>query len=300
MVRYARAKLQHLRNQIQWRSSQLVEERDDFIQDLKQESTGEDDDGEARDTLAEEEYEVRECVEEELEVRGTGEEGFKDKENVEAEFGMSETEEEESEVRGTGVAEFEVRQTLEEGIEDTVTVDTEFGLRQPDKGELDVGETVEKEFELHGSLEEGDEDGETVEAEFWMRETSEEENELGKMGGTVETAESLDLEDEVGEILEGDEMRETIGKKDEMDLAFEEGVRNANSCDKETVSQNMNWQDKDSELPRTNAGNGTPKTRTGGHTVSNPIVPGEINVTFSSDVNAIGNETLCFRPHENR
>jgi hypothetical protein len=278
----------------------LVEDREDFIEDLKQEGTGEDGDGEARGALAEEEFEVRESVEEELEVRETEGGGFKDKENVEAEFGMRVTEEEESEVRGTGVAVFEVRQTVEEGIHDRATVDTEFGMREPDEGEFDVGETVEKEFELEESLEEGDEDGETVEVEFEIRETSE-ENQLQKiLGETAKTAEFLDLEDEMGEILEDDEMRETLRNKDEMELAFEGDVRNAKSHIKETVSQNMKGQDKDCEMPRTNAGSGTPKTRRGGRTVSTPIVPGEINVTFSSSVSAIDNETLCFRPHENR
>lgn len=304
IVRYARAKLQHLRNQTQrsgssGRSNQLVEDREDFIEDLKQEDAGEDGDGEARGTLAEEEYEVRESGEEELEVRETEGGRLKDKVNIEAELGVRETEEEESEVRGTGVKVFEVRQTMEEGIDDRATVDPEFGMREPDEGEFDVGHTVEKEFEIQGSLEEGVEDGETVEAEFEMRETSE-ENELGKIfGETAETSKSLDLEDELGEILEDDEMRETLEKKGEMELAFEEGVRNVKCHIKETVSQNMNGQDKDCGMTRTNTGNGTPKTRRGGNAVSTPIVPGEINVTFSSSVSAIDSETLSFRPHEN-
>jgi hypothetical protein len=278
MVRYARAKLQNLRNQNQHRSSnsrrsnQLVEDRENFIEDLKQEGTGEDGDGEARDS--EEEYEVLESVEE-LEVRETEEEGFKDKENVEAEFGMRETAEGESEVGGTGVAVFEVRQTVE----------AEFGMRETSEEESEVGGTGIAVFEVR----------QTVEAEFGMRETSEENELRNILGETAETA-----EDEVGEILEDDEVMETLGKKDEMEHAFEGGVNNAKSHVKETVSRNMNGQGEDCEIPRTDAGNDTPDTRRRGRTVSTPIVPGEINVTFSSDISAIASETLCFRPHENR
>lgn len=291
MVRYARAKLQHLRSQTQRRSdstrrsNQLVEDREDFIEDLKQEGTDEDGDGEA---LTEEEYEVRESGEEELEVRETEGGRLKDKVNIEAELGVGE-----AEVRGTGVAVLEVRQIVEEGIDDRVSVNTEFEMRGPDEGEFDVGETVEKECEIQESLEEGVEDGETVEAELEMRETSE-ENEVGKiLEETAETAGSVDLE------VVFREMRETLGKKDEMEVAFE-GVRNAESHIKETVSKNMNGQDKDYEMPRTNTGNGTPETRRDGNTVSTPIVPGETNVTFSSSVSAIDSKTLHFRPPEDR
>jgi hypothetical protein len=274
IVRYARAKLQNLRNQIQRRSSsrrinQLGEDREDFIEDLKQEGTGEDSDGEGetRDTLTEEEYEVQRSVEE-PEVREAEEDGFKDEEHVEAEFEMRETEEEESEVRGTRVAVFEDRQTVE----------AEFRLR----------ETEEEESEVRGNGVAVLEDRQTVEKEFEMRATSG-ENELEKIWG--ETAESLDLEDEVEEILEDDDMRETPGNKDEKELAFKEGVRNAKSHVNEPVLQNMNEQDEECEMPRKNAGNGTPKSRGGSRTVS---------VTFSSSVSAIDSETLCFRPDENR
>jgi hypothetical protein len=275
MMTFAHAKLQNLRNQTQQRSdnsrrsNQVVEDREDFIEGLKQEGTGDDGDGEARD--AEEECEVWESVEE-IEVRETGEEGFKDKENVEAEFGMRETEEQESEVRGTEVAVFEVRQNVE----------AEFGMRKTGEEESEVRETGVAVFEVR----------QTVEAEFGMRETLE-ENELGSIVG--ETA-----EDEVGEILEDDEVMETVGKKDGMELAFEEGANNAKSHVEETASRNMNGQDEDCEMPRTDAGIGTPNTRRGVCTVSTPIIPGEINVTFSSDVSAIDSDTLCFRPHENR
>lgn len=309
VVQYAHAKLQHIRNLTQQRrgrsrkSSQSVESNEDFIREPKQEGTSEGADVEARELecgmdeiLAEEEYEIRDTIEEELEVRETEEERVKGRENVEVEFGMRKSVEEEYEVMETRVEEFEPRETVEERVEDQETISTECGMRETD-GELEVRKTFEKEFELRGSIE-GIEDKETVEGELGMRETSEEENEMGKtLGERNETAESLDLEDEVRE-TEDDEMTETLGNKDEMRGIFQEGMRHVNMHVKRTIPQNVNKQSVDSETPSTSTGNITPKT-TGG--VSTHVVPGEINITtFSSNICAVHNETLCYRPQENR
>lgn len=154
MLRYARSKLQHLRNQIQQRSGQSILFGEGFLQELKEEGAGEASVMEAGENLAEE-YEIRDAVD--LAVRETfrenEEQGVQDQESVELEFGMRETLEEELEDVELGVAGFEMRQPVEEETEDTHkedtdNEDTEFGLRGTDERELDVREPVEMEFEF--------------------------------------------------------------------------------------------------------------------------------------------------------
>jgi hypothetical protein len=303
MVRYARAKLQHIKNQTQWRHSHSrrnihsVEGSMDFIQEPKREGIGEGADVEAReldynmdDTLVEKECEIRDTVEKEHEVRESEEKRLKDRENVEVECGMMETVEEGFAVMETGIEGFEVRETVEEGIEDRETVDTEFGTRETDGRELGVRETVE--------------------VTVGMRDTSEEENQLGSaLVEANDVAQPSDLEKEVGEILEeGNEVREVLGRKVKMGSSMEKEVmmedileedgRSANVHIKDTVSQNKYKQDTDSGTPSAN--NVTLKARRGGHTASTPVVSGEINITFSSNISAIDSETVYFRPQEDR
>jgi hypothetical protein len=149
MFRYARSKLQHLRNQLQQRSGQSVLFGEGFLQELKEEGADEASDIEAGENLAEE-YEIRDAVD--LAVwetfRENEEQGFQDQENLELEFGMRESVEEELEDMEVGVAGFEMRQTVEEGTEDRENEGTEFGLRGTDERELDVREPVGMEFEF--------------------------------------------------------------------------------------------------------------------------------------------------------
>lgn len=276
VVQYARAKLQHIRNLAQQRrghnrkSSQSGVDSEDFIREPKQEGTSEDTDDEATElefgmdeTLMEEDYGTRDTVEEVLEVRETEEERIEGRENVDVELGT--------------------RKIAGEAVEEREAVVAECRLR----------ETIEKEFELGESIG-GIKNKEAMEGEFGMRETSEVENEMGEtLAETNEIVESLDLDNEMREV-ENDEMTET-GKKDEMRGVFQEGLKNLNMHVKRNLRQNVNKQGVDSETPSTSTGNITPKTR------GDVKTPGEINTTtFLSNICAGHNETLCFRPQENR
>ena len=142
MLRYARSKLQHLKNQMQQRSGQCVLFSEGYVQEPKQECAGEN--------LAEE-CEIRDGVA--LAVRETFREGeeqvFQDQESAELEFGLRGiVEEEELEDMETGIAGFEMRQVVEKGIEDRGNQDTEFGLQGLDERGLDVREPMEMGFEF--------------------------------------------------------------------------------------------------------------------------------------------------------
>lgn len=308
VMQYVHAKLQHIRNLTRQsrghtrKSSQSVEGNEDFIQEPKQEGTNGNADVEARElecgvdeTLSEDEYEIRDTVEE-LQGRETEEDRGRGRENEEVEFGMRRSMLEEYEVVETRLEGCEVRETLEEGIEDRETVGTVCGMRET-SGEFKLRKIVGKEFGLRGSVE-GAEDKEAVEVEFGMRETSGEENEMGKtLGETNEFAESLDLEDEVRE-TEDDEMTGTVGNRDDMREIFQDVMRNVNVHVKRTIPLNVSKQSVDMEMPSTSTGNIAPKTRGG---VNTPIVSGEITITaFSSNICAVHSETPCFRSQENR
>jgi len=150
MLRYARSKLQHLKNQMQQRSGRCILFSEGYVQEPKQEGAGEASDIEAGENLAEE-CEIRDTVA--LAVRETFREGeeqvFQDQESVELEFGLRGiVEEEELEDMETGVAGFEMRQVVEEGTEDRGNQDTEFGLQGIDERGLDVREPMEMGFEF--------------------------------------------------------------------------------------------------------------------------------------------------------
>lgn len=150
MLRYARSKLQHLKNQMQQRSGRCILFGEGYVQEPKQEGAGEAFDIEAGENLAEE-CEIRDAVV--LAVRETfrevEEQVFQDQESVELEFGLRGIiEEEELEDMETEVAGFEMRQVVEEGTEDRGNQDTEFGLQGIDERGLDVREPMEMVFEF--------------------------------------------------------------------------------------------------------------------------------------------------------
>lgn len=150
MLRYARSKLQHLKNHMQQRSGQCILFSEGYVQEPKQEGAGEASDIAAGENLTEE-CEIRDAVA--VADRETFREGeeqvFQDQGSVELEFGLRGiVEGEELEDMETGTAGFEMRQVVEEGTEDRGNQDTEFGLQGIDERGLGVREPVEMEFEF--------------------------------------------------------------------------------------------------------------------------------------------------------
>lgn len=147
MLRYARSKLQHLKNQMQQGSGQCILFSQGYFQELKQEGADEASDIEAGENLAEE-CEIRDAMA--VAVRETfreDEQVFQDQESVDLEFGLRGTVEEVLEDMEVGVAGFEMRQVVE-GTEDRGNQDTEFGLQGIDERELYVREPMEVGFEF--------------------------------------------------------------------------------------------------------------------------------------------------------
>jgi hypothetical protein len=161
VVQYAHAKLRHIRKLTQQRcdhrtSTLSVDGHADFIREPKR-STSDGFDVEARElecgmyeTVAEEEYEIRDTVEEEREVEETEEEEVEDRETAGTEYGMRETG---AELEAGKVVdrEFLHRESVA-GIEDKETVEGEFDMRETSEEENELEKSLGETYEIAESL----------------------------------------------------------------------------------------------------------------------------------------------------